>query len=157
MAIGVGSYGKKKTDPIWKFMERANKLLQEVADEIRRAGIHLEGNISPRLELDHSDRVLAEITRTDFKGANPEYRISVNYRLATCTDQEIKETLAHEICHASIGAWTRKTYFQSHAKRDALAHTGIWLENMKKLNSLYGYSISATGNVKKSTEGNIYF
>ena len=112
---------------------KLNQMLQEAIEEVKTAGIKT-GNINPSIELTKATRQFGKCRR---HGGSNNYTIYLSKYFINNPEEEIKNTLVHEVLHTVDGC---------------MNHGAKWKGLANKINNYYNYKISRTSSYSMSEE-----
>ena len=114
---------------------RFEKLYEEVKNELKNV-LPLSKNVNSSPNYFKSINTLGKCNRKIIGGIIKIFTISLNEYLENCTDQTIKNTIAHELIHTIDGCFDHKNKFK------------IMAQKIKQL----GYEVSRTSKSKEFSE-----
>lgn len=105
-----------------------NALMKEICEEARALGIPVSGSIEPEVRINtRAKKRYGRCTR--LQGEEYEYRIEVSAYLEDKDENCVRSVLAHELLHTCPRC---------------MNHKRLWKSYAVKMNSAYGYNITAT-------------
>ena len=109
--------------------ERFEKLYEEVKSELKGV-LPLSEHVNSLPNYFKSINTLGRCNRKIIAGKIKIFTISLNEYLENCTDQTIKNTIAHELIHTIDGCFDHKNKFKAMAQR--IAHLGYTVSRTSK-------------------------
>jgi len=114
--------------------ERIEEMLQEEIVKAREAGIPISSSIDPHIEFPKARSFYGMCHHKDTKHSKYDYRIRISEFFAPAPEEEIRQTLMHELIHTISGCH---------------GHDANWRKWAGVANTRYGYQIARLGEYHK--------